>query len=301
MLRNVNDFPSNHHETDLSRKLDTFFDTSEFIKKGPQFDDLLDRKGYLSYIMFTGSSGAGKTTQVTTINDSPNSLNSARNDCWLYWEDVHYTIATRYITRQNRASDNSTWFVENVYIESREKFQELVDKGIIGIWRERDLGSEKVLYGFASNAAVRWHISSLRREAYECVSWLDRPQIVTPPGRGWIIVYSANNDMSRKFDTIPFCQEHKSKFVHVHVQTEDNMDRFQQRSGDVATWDVKQFKKRASDDGSDVLAKSHIMISNVAWQQDSIRGEIDELIKIFAEYNKKLNFQDDIKKTLQVW
>ena len=46
--------------------------------------------------------------------------------------------------------------------------------------------------------------------------------------------------MARNFDTIPFCTEHKDEFVHIHVQAQDNTERFVQRSQDVAQSDKKQ-------------------------------------------------------------
>ncbi len=68
--------------------------------------------------------------------------------------------------------------------------------------------------------------------------------------------------MARNFDNISFCVDHKHEFVHIHVQAQDNTDRFIERSKDVAQLDKIQLAKRASDDGSDVLDKSHIVINN---------------------------------------
>lgn len=268
----------------LQERLDWFLDSTKYIKKWPKFDELLQRKGYLSYIELTGSSGAGKTTQVTNIYDSPNSLESARNDSLFGWERVDYIIATRYITRKSRRSDNKTGLVENINIE-REEFEKLVKNATIEIWRERDLWSEKVLYGFRSNWAISGDISQKRRKA-KAIMDTDRPSRVKLPEQWGIIVYSGNNDMARNFDTIPFCTEHKDEFVHIHVQAQDNTERFVQRSQDVAQSDKKQLEKRASDDGLDVLAKAHIIVNNEPWEQEKIQEEIQGLMAIIAEYNK---------------
>ncbi len=269
----------------LEEWLEDFFKVTKYIKKWPKFDELIQKKWYLSYIMFTGSSGAGKTTQVTNIYDSPNSLDSARNDSMFGGESIDYTMAPRYITRKSRDSDNKTGLVENINVESREKFQELVEKDIIWIWRERDLWSEKVLYGFRSNRALSGDIAKKRRKAKFAMD-TDRPNRVKSPEQWGIIVYSGNNDMARNFDNISFCVDHKHEFVHIHVQAQDNTDRFIERSKDVAQLDKIQLAKRASDDGSDVLDKSHIVINNEPWEQETIQIEVNLLMKIISEYNK---------------
>lgn len=276
----------------LVKTLETFFSSSEFVKKGPKYNEFLECTWYHSYVMLTGSSGAWKTTQVTTINDTPNSFDSAVKNGLLYDEDVYYTIAPRFITRKSRSSDNNTWFVENVYVESEEKFKKLIEDDIVWIRRERDLWSEKVLYGFLSNPAIRGHIARVRREIYECISWLERPHHVRSPQQWGIVVYSGNNDMARNFEKIPFCAKHKDEFVHIYVQAEDNTTRFIKRSADVANTDKKQLEKRASDNGFDVYEKSHIVITNASWKQDSVKKEFNELMYILAQHNEKLTHKN---------
>lgn len=70
--------------------------------------------------------------------------------------------------------------------------------------------------------------------------------------------------MARNFEDIPFCVKHTDEFVHIHVQAENNTERFIERSKDVALQDKKQLEKRASDGGLDVYEKSHIVVTNAS-------------------------------------
>ena len=221
-------------------------------------------------------------------------------------ESIYYTIATRYITRKGRNSDNKTWFNENIHVDNKEEFMKLVEKWDIDIYWERDLWSEQVLYGFESDRKISGEVARRRRKA-KSVIWIDGPNRVRGPKEWGIIVYSWNNDMARNFDRIPFCINHRNEFVHLHVQAEDNTQRFIERSGDVAQGDIKQLEKRASDDWLDVLARSQIVISNVAGQQDWIEAEIDKIMSIFAEHNKEMHTynpqytRDEILKAINPW
>lgn len=234
-----------------------FFEKSKFIKQWPFFD--ISRLKSIQYIVFSGSSWSWKTTQVTTINN----MVWACNKDSLSFDNVKYYIATRYITRPWRKSDNDTWFIENISL-TKDEFSYLQSIWEIEISWNRDIWSDIVDYGFESLSKINSKIIS---------------------NKNTIIVYSGNNDMLRKFNDIDFCRKNKSKFFHIHVTAEDNDLRFSARSQDVVVWDAIQFQKRMSDLWLDVLSKSDIIIQNKNNEQNWVQDELKELINIIFNYS----------------
>ena len=151
----------------------------EYIKKGKFYDNLKDTN--IRYIIFSWSSGSGKTTQVQTLYD--------------FQIDSLY-IAKRYITRIPRNWDNQDGFIENIYIWTYKEFQELINNWTIDIYRKRDLWSHSVMYWFENCSKI-----------YE--------------NNNKIIIYSGNNDMIRNLDQINFYNKNEILHIHIVADDND--------------------------------------------------------------------------------
>lgn len=282
-------------KSSFQEQCDEFFKKAKYIKKWPKYDELLKRSWLHSYVMVTGSSWSWKTTQVTNINEMEESFVSWWRN--LFWDNPANVIsATRYITRQWRNSDNNTGFVENIHIESKEEFMRLVKEGKITIYWTRDLWSETVYYWFESNLSIKNKAIQARITA-KSIAGQDYPSGIYMPDQWWIVIYSGNNDMERNFDGIKFCKDNEDRFVHIHVEANNNVNRFIQRSTDVADTDKLQLAKRASDDGKDVYDMSHIVINNADGKQEAIQKEIQELMNLFVAHNTTVK-EDNTKSAL---
>lgn len=160
-------------------------------------------------IFIIGSSGVGKTSLVNSVRQQG------------------FYVPKRYITRAGRLNDD---IVENEHV-THKKFQELIDKNVIDIHWQRDLGrQEKERYGFARTDNDR------------------------------ITIYSANMALvANDSALIPQDILKEGLFIGISLPQELRSERFKKRSPDLGE---QELRLRLQDDPENVRKYAHFVIDN---------------------------------------
>lgn len=189
-------------------------------------------------IAFVGSSASGKSTLMKQIRLKSSDL-----------KDI--TIPNRYITRGIRLDDD---FEENRHVSTKQ-FEELVEKGEVGLhWQRKMEGDRIERYGFEKTAPEK------------------------------IALYAANNDFFRAIEKRESQQiKDLSKIlliIGVYAPDEIRKQRLRERSPDIGELEVNY---RNGDSSDNIIPHCHLLINNYGKTKNRALHDIVEIVQIILK------------------